>query len=59
MKNGLNVKAFCEFGQHIADLEKAVMTDDVQKQLIALTQAIDALQDAKRAMVVSRGGILN
>ncbi len=57
--NGLNVKALYDLGQHIAKLEEAVRSDDHQACLIALTQAIGALQEAKHSMIGSRGGILN
>ena len=57
--NGLNVKAFSDFGKHIAKLEEAVRSDDHQACLIALTQAIGALQEAKLSMIGKRGGILN
>lgn len=55
----LNVKAFEAFGKYIQDLQKAIDLDDHQKQLVALTQAIDALQTAKQSMTERRGGILN
>lgn len=58
MKN-LNVKAFRDFGRYINELQTAINQDDVQKQMVALTQAIDALQDAKKTMVGSSGGFLN
>lgn len=59
MNSGLNVKAFVDFHKHVEELSKAVAADDSQRQLIALTQAIEALQDAKQAMVGRVGGILN
>lgn len=57
--NGLNVQAFSDFGFYITELTKALHTEDQQKQLIALTQAIDALQEARNTMVGQSGGILN
>lgn len=57
--SNLNTKAFKEFLVHVETLQRAVVADDSQRQLIALTQAIEALQDAKQAMVGRVGGILN
>lgn len=55
----IRTEAFRKFEKHVSSLKEAVSTDDYQRQLIALTQAIDALQDAKKATVGLAGGLLN
>ncbi len=57
--NALNVKAFNSFGKHIAKLEDAIRSDDRQGQLVALTQAIGALQEAQKTMIGVNGRISN
>lgn len=53
--NGLNVKAFLEYAENIRNLQKAIEQDDVQKQMIALTKAIDSLEEARRTMMEGSG----
>lgn len=57
--DAIRVKAYQEFNEKINELFQAVNEDDLQKQLIALNQAIDSLQDAKKATAEICGGILN
>lgn len=53
MKNGLNVKALVSFSERIHKLHDAVVNEDKAKQLIALTQAIDDLKEAKQTLLDS------
>lgn len=55
----IRTEAFRKFEKHVSSLMEAVSTEDYQRQLIALTQAIDALQDAKKATMGLAGGFLN
>jgi hypothetical protein len=51
--DGLNVKALMKFAEKIRNLQDAIEKDDKPKQLIALTQAIDDLQETKRSLLDS------
>lgn len=57
-KTSMRTRAFKDFEKHFGDLKDAVNQEDYQKQLVALSQAIDALQDAKKATVGLAGGLL-
>lgn len=49
--NGLNVKALLKTAENIRKLQNAIEQDDVQKQMIALTQTIESLEEARRSMM--------
>lgn len=53
--NGLNVKELLKAAENIKQLQKAIEQDDVQKQMIALTKAIDSLEEARRTMMEGSG----
>lgn len=55
MKHGLNVKALLKTAENIRKLQTAIEQEDVQKQMIALTQAIDSLEEARRTMMEGSG----
>lgn len=54
----MRTRAFKEFEKHFVVLKDAVNQEDYQKQLVALSQAIDALQDARKATAGLAGGLL-
>lgn len=51
--------AYKAFGLKIQELYQAVHEENGQRQLVALAEAIAALQDAKAATVEIHGGISN
>jgi hypothetical protein len=56
--DAIRAKAYRELQETLVRLQKAVANNDTQEQLISLTQAINALQDAKQATVDKCGGLM-
>lgn len=56
--DAIRANAYRELQERLVNLQKAVANDDYQGQLVSLTQAIDALQDAKKATADLCGGLI-